>query len=179
MRSMVTNKVVNHACGADCNRIRRRSVKLTIILSLLALSQFSFACSCEQRSLKEYYDAASKVFIGKLVSASRDGKSVLHISVSEAFKGRVSAFELVITGDGNGDCGLGVDESSEYLFYLDEMGKADICGGSVRASAKVIWDLVGGATKISNEINSNRVEQLRKITASNKPLKKDAEKRAF
>ncbi|MBB3166950.1 hypothetical protein [Simiduia aestuariiviva] len=138
------------------------------IVSILALAMpaISLACSCGDIDDETNFRDASKIFIGR-ISEGRNHNEPYSLDVIKVYKGSVSDREFVFLGNGNGDCGLGHDKQSDYLIYLQDDNRANICTGSVRASS-VLRVRSEGVVKINHFEESYLIELNEKEKNSNK-----------
>lgn len=111
-------------------------MKKYILIVILFLTSFSFACSCIGKSkIITSLKSADAVFVGKVISSkkvkikmdsSSTGIDSLHflsrmeykISISQRIKGKVLNDTVKIySGFGNGDCGFGFNVGQKYIVY--------------------------------------------------------------
>ncbi|MDM3870931.1 hypothetical protein QSV34_06130 [Porticoccus sp. W117] len=121
--------------------------------------------------MEKNYKNADKIFLGELASSTRNHEGKLLVRVLERLKGHIQEVELVETGDGGGDCGLGVDPDSEYLIFVGEDNHANICNGSTRASSVgIIVERFTDGTVLNegvdpNKISQDHLEKIRKLSS--------------
>jgi hypothetical protein len=119
------------------------SNRLTIAIFLGFLSslwiQNTYACSCVQLTLKEQYQMAEHVFVGRITKAREiksrsvnpNWKGVLgEFQTLQTLKGNPVALQNIETGYGHGGCGVTLTVGQAYLFFADRLGSVDICTGS-------------------------------------------------
>ena len=119
---------------------------------LLLLPVPGIACSCEERSQAEMFQAADSVFyarissaklpsqwseLGKLgkkarqYSARLDEYVITHYELIEVFKGEPDPHGVVVSSFyGAGNCGLPFFPGLYFVMFLDEHGATFLCSGT-------------------------------------------------
>lgn len=132
--------------------MRSRILTVVPLLGLVAalaalLPCTAFACSCAQPGPPdEALNDATAVFAGRVVSvveAPRGGQGLpisrqVRLEVSQLWKGPDATLIEVVTGQGDGDCGIGFQAGSEYLVYArtaDGFLYTGLCSRTARLDA--------------------------------------------
>lgn len=98
------------------------------------------ACSClVGGSLQTKFQNAEFVYVGQFISSENvdaldalDGRSgrVAKLQLQEVFKARMPPPPRVITGNGNGDCGVPIFPVVHYFIFAGPQGEVSICDGT-------------------------------------------------
>lgn len=110
--------------------------KRCLIPCVLLLSLDAFACYYTSQSKAEKVASAEKVFLGSLEKAELHGDGPLDrlkltFIVEESFKGNVGEREVVYSGLGGGDCGIGAAGfHSSMLIFTDAKARTGTYNGS-------------------------------------------------
>jgi hypothetical protein len=123
-----------------------------LVAPLLVLLQAgpAAACSCARLSTPEQVRIADVVVAGTVADVVKEGGSgtgdvVLGVVVDRVYKGDAGDGRLVVrTAENSAACGLGtLPVGTRYLLYLDDAAglRADVCGGSRRATSASLADL--------------------------------------
>ena len=121
-------------------------IVVATVVGALPLSEPAWSCSCSRVSVEELFEAADAVYEGKVLDVDMGylrlawcsvkhlfglGLSDLEVElncgvrmtleVTRRWKGQEAGVVQVMTGRGGGDCGVPLDEGTEYLLYLYEL----------------------------------------------------------
>lgn len=119
-------------------------MRLFISLLLLAVSNFTWACSCSAPELIERIESANKVLVGKVISI-RDLKYVSEedrkysagieavILVEELLKGEKIKRVTLYSSYNSNDCGMDFAIGDTHLFFLNSV-RVNSCSGHVMKS---------------------------------------------
>ena len=130
-RNMVQLKLAGYAISI--------SRAIVLLLGLWYLIPNAFACSCISLTLREQFQMAEHVFVGRITHVQETKSRASHplwsgvlgtFQTRQTFKGNPRALHNIETGLGPSDCGLSLIEGRTYLFFADKMGSVDICSGS-------------------------------------------------
>lgn len=114
----------------------RRLLTLVLVLSLWGEAS---ACSCMNQTLREHFEHADFVFVGRVISkedvASREEPRgwpgvAAKFQLLEVIKGKTPPPPRLITGVGRGDCGVPLFPALSYVFFAGPRGEIDICSGT-------------------------------------------------
>ncbi|BAN35231.1 hypothetical protein SCD_n01405 [Sulfuricella denitrificans skB26] len=114
---------------------------IAILLGLLSLIWIpsASACSCIQLTLKEKYQMAEHVFVGRITKTGEIKSRSVNPNWSgvsgefktlQTLKGNPTLLQHIETGHGRGGCGVTLTVGQTYLFFIDKSGSVDICTGS-------------------------------------------------
>jgi len=120
---------------------------ILIAIFTLSAAACAFACTCAQRSPREKFDGAEKVFIGVVQEVSDE---VVRLKVEKAYKG--APLETVaLDGHGTNTCDYLFEKGHKYLVYADkrkhsrvELLMTEVCMGTLafeRESKEVAEDI--------------------------------------
>lgn len=106
-------------------------MKKFFLLTAIVFTHFTFACTCSQPSVKEAYNYATDVFIGKVLSANVayqfTGRKIYtyDVEVLRDFKiGSGTSRKCTFFSEGgNGTCEYLFNVGITYLIYTDSEGK--------------------------------------------------------
>lgn len=146
--------------------------KAFLSLCLLILSLDAYACYYASQSREAKVASAEKVFLGSLEKAEIHGegpldKLKLTFVVEESFKGDVGKREVVYSGLGGGDCGIGAAGfHSSMLIFTDAKSRT----GTHNGSFSMVLELTeSGEWKYLND-ELEWLKFLRDYKSSNKPV---------
>lgn len=99
----------------------RLGVLLAALLAvpvLMVAAAPAHACSCAIAGVHRHLQQADVVFEGTITEQRRtDYRTVMRIEVARVYKGEVRERMDVETGNGGGDCGLGIPEGRRVLVF--------------------------------------------------------------
>ena len=125
----------------------KKYLGISLFVICLALSAYSSACSCAQKSIEEYYAEAETVFFGRITDAALlEGDDSLvntgnrmveaHYEVKELFKGEASSGGRVFYRETNGaNCSAEVVVSGYYIVFISKNLMISDCNGTQRFTA--------------------------------------------
>jgi hypothetical protein len=164
--------------------MKRTKYSLIWVASLALLTQSSlFACSCGESSPPESFAQAREVFAGTVIDIAREPASPadprylanveppppqiiiiplyrVTFQVSETWKGSNTIIKVVVTGSGQGDCGVPFARGSDYLVYTSDTGFVHACSGtSLYFLASADLEFLGAGQKPPPPVLNVRREQ--------------------
>lgn len=80
------------------------------------------------------------MFVGTVVESRRfdDRHQLIELEIHEVFKGPASATVRVVTGLGQGDCGINFQRGGRYLVYAD--GNEESLSAHLCSRTKLLFD---------------------------------------
>ncbi len=129
--------------------MRRTSSVLILVAGLALNSEPINGCSCTQKEVASYFDAAQAVFMGYPTTVRLDQhpagqkeplanlilrRTVIEWHVEKWWKGEAATTAIVSTGMGGGDCGSDFRVGTRYIVFAAETRNGlatSICSGNL------------------------------------------------
>ncbi len=133
--------------------------RILLFVTILLVSGPALACSCPIRSsIGGHFDRSTYVFTAVVTDVRniktpdelmRSGSRYMRtwqsaprmiegsIRVTASFKGDAASLAAVYTHPDGPTCGLALSPGEEFLFFADEAGLVQFCGGNVARSSPV------------------------------------------